>query len=269
MAAPSPHGAGRLAGRVALITGATSGIGRAAARLFAREGAAVAAVGIDPAGGASLVAEIEAAGGRAIYVDADVEYLEPIERSVRAAVDAFGTVDVFFSNAGIGTIFVGGTVETIDEERWHKALEINLTASYRYCRLIVPLMRRAPGEAGRGRGSIIFTSSSSALHGTLERPTHAYAASKGGLLSLMRALAVSYAGEGIRVNAICPGFVETLLTSDLVQTPEDRERRRQAIPLGRLGQPEDIANVALFLACDESSYMTGQALIVDGGVDAR
>jgi meso-butanediol dehydrogenase/(S,S)-butanediol dehydrogenase/diacetyl reductase len=254
---------GRLEGKAALITGATSGIGRAAALRFAREGAAVSIVGIDPEGGARVVGAIEGAGGRAIYVDANVEHLDQIERSVRETLDRLGKVDVFFSNAGIGTIFVGGTVETIEEERWHRALEINLTASYRYCKLLVPEMRRVGG------GSIIFTSSSSALHGTLLRPTHAYAASKGGLLSLMRALAVSYAPDNIRCNAICPGFVETYLTHDLIATAEQREERRRAIPLGRLGQPEDIANVALFLGSDESSYMTGQALIVDGGADAR
>jgi len=254
---------GRLEGKVALITGATSGIGGASARRFAREGAAVALTGIDPAGGARVVAEIEAAGGRAIYVDADAQQPDQIERSVRAAVDAFGAVNIFFSNAGIGTIYVGGTVESIDEERWHKAIEINLTASYRYCKLLVPVMRRAGG------GSIIFTSSSSALHGTLNRPTHAYAAGKGGLLSLMRALAISYAADNIRCNAICPGFVETHLTRDLIPTPEAREAMRQSIPLQRLGQPDDIANLALFLASDESSYITGQYIVADGGVEAK
>lgn len=253
----------RLAGRVALITGATSGIGRASALRFAAEGAAVAVVGIDDAGGAETVQAIEAAGGRAIYAHADVRDDAEVERSVRAAVDAFGPVDIFFSNAGLGTIYIGGTVETLTPEKWAATLDVNLTATYRYTHLLIPEMRRA------GRGSIILTSSSSALHGTEVRPTHAYAASKGALLSLMRALAVSYAPENIRCNAICPGMVQTHLTSDVLSSEERRQRAAESLPLKRYGQPEDIANVALFLASDESSFMTGQVLVVDGGASAR
>jgi len=252
---------GRLANKVALITGATSGIGRATAVRFAREGAVVAAGGIDPTGGSRLVREVESFGGRIVYLNGDIQYPDQIERTVRETVSAFGTINVFFSNAAIGTPVVGGTVETIEDERWHRAFEVNLTACYRFCKLIMPVMRAAGG------GSVIVTSSMAAFRAEPARPSHAYASTKGALLSLMHALAVSYAPDGIRCNAICPYFIETELSRDLVRTPEQRAKRSEAIPLGRLGQPDDIANLALFLASDESSYITGQAIIVDGGVD--
>jgi len=252
---------GRLAGKSALITGATSGIGRACSLHFAREGAAVVVGGIDAPAGARVVREIEAVGGRAVYAHADIEHVDQIERAVRETLASFGTVDIFVSNAAIGTKFVGGTVETIDEERWRKALGTNLTASYRFCKLIVPVMRSAGG------GSIIFMSSMSALRALPSRPTHAYASTKGALLALTHAMAVSYAKDNIRCNAICPYYVETDFNRGQLVTPEERERQSRAIPLGRLGQPEDIANLALFLASDESSYITGQEIIIDGGVD--
>ncbi len=252
---------GRLQGKVALVTGATSGIGRASALRFAREGAAVAVGGIDQVAGADVVQEIESHGGRAIYLNADVEHADQIARTVRETLAALGPVTVFFSNAAIGTNVVGGTVETIDEDRWHKTLEINLTAAYRFCKLVVPEMRRAGG------GSIVFTSSYAAFRALRSRPSHAYASTKGALLALMHAVAVSYAGDRIRCNAICPYFIETSLNRDMLASPGAREAQSRAIPLGRLGQPEDVANLALFLASDESDYITVQAFIIDGGVD--
>jgi NAD(P)-dependent dehydrogenase (short-subunit alcohol dehydrogenase family) len=253
---------GKLAGRVALITGATSGIGRACALTFAREGAAIVAGGIDPTGGASLVREIESLGGRAVYIDADLQHREPIEKTVSTALAAFRQVDVFVSNAALGTVHVGGTVETIDEDRWHKALETNLTASYRFCKLLIPEMRRVGG------GSIVLMSSYSAFRSHVARPSHAYVTSKGALLSLMRGVAMSYAPNNIRCNAICPYLIETTMNRDLLASPERRAEQSRAIPLGRVGKPEDVANAALFLASDDSSFITGQALIVDGGLDA-
>ena len=253
---------GRLAGKIALITGATSGIGRTCALTFAREGAAIAATGIDPPAGASLVREIKALGGRASYVNGDVGDRGEIERIVAEVIGRFETVNIFVSNAALGTIHVGGTVETIDEDRWHRTLEVNLTASYRFCKRLIPIMRKSGG------GSIILMSSYSAFRSHISRPSHAYVTSKGAVLSLMRGLAMSYAKSNIRCNAICPYLIATGMNLDLLESPQRQLEQSQAIPLGRIGQPQDVANAALFLASDESAFITGQALIIDGGLDA-
>jgi NAD(P)-dependent dehydrogenase (short-subunit alcohol dehydrogenase family) len=251
----------RLAGKVAFITGATSGIGRACALRFAEEGAAIAAGGIDPPAGENLVREIAAKGGQAVYVNANIADPEEIRRSVSSIYDTLGRVHVFVSNAGIGTVHIGGTVESIEETQWEKAFAVNFAPAYRFCKLLVPGMRELGG------GSIVLMSSYSALRSHMHRPSHAYVSTKGALLSLTRALAVSYAPSNIRCNALCPYLIATEMNRDLLD-PARAAEQQEHIPLRRAGRPEEVANAALFLASDESSFITGHALMLDGGLDA-
>ena len=176
---------------------------------------------------------------------------------VVAAVRVAGRIDVLFNNAGVGTMVVGGTVETIDLDRWDLALDVNVRAIYLTSRAAVPALRAAGG------GSIINTASVSAFRGSMERPSHAYAASKGAVLSLTRAMAASYGRDRIRVNAICPGTIRTRLTADIIERVERDVAR--LIPLGRVGEPEDIARCALFLASPDSAWISGTQIVVDGG----
>ena len=171
---------------------------------------------------------------------------------VDAAVRAHGRIDVLFNNAGVGTMVVGGTVETIDLEHWDLAQDVNVRAMYLTSRAALPHLRAAGG------GAIINTASVSAFVGRAERPTHAYAASKGAVLSLTRAMAVSFGRDRIRVNAICPGLIRTRLTRDIVDAAERKAAEHQGIPIGRVGEPEDIARCALFLASDDASFITGR-----------
>jgi NAD(P)-dependent dehydrogenase (short-subunit alcohol dehydrogenase family) len=166
---------------------------------------------------------------------------------------------VLFNNAGVGTMLVGGTVETIDLDHWDLAQDVNVRAMYLVSRAAVPAMR------GAGGGSIVNTSSVSAFRGSVGRPSHAYAASKGAVLALTRAMAASYGRDRIRVNAICPGTIRTRLTADFIARAERDAAEGRGIPLGRVGEPEDIAHCALFLASDEASWISGAAIVVDGG----
>jgi NAD(P)-dependent dehydrogenase (short-subunit alcohol dehydrogenase family) len=168
-------------------------------------------------------------------------------------------VDVVFNNAGVGTMVVGGTVETIELDKWDLALDVNVRAMYLVSRAALPALRRAGG------GSIINTSSVSAFRGSSGRPSHAYAASKGAVLALTRAMAASYGRDRVRVNAICPGTIRTRLTADIIERAERDAAEGRQIPLGRVGEPEDIARCALFLASDDSSWISGTEIVVDGG----
>ncbi|PYM93072.1 MAG: short-chain dehydrogenase [Candidatus Rokuibacteriota bacterium] len=248
---------GALDGRVAIVTGAATGIGRATARLFAQAGARLVLADVRGDELERTAAEVRAAGGDALAQTADLARPEDCAAVVAAAVRAAGRLDVLFNNAGVGTMVVGGTVETIDLDRWDLALDVNVRAIYLTSRAAVPALRAAGG------GSIINTASVSAFRGSMERPSHAYAASKGAVLSLTRAMAASYGRDRIRVNAICPGTVRTRLTADII----DRVERDVArlIPLGRVGEPEDIARCALFLASADSAWISGTQIVVDGG----
>jgi NAD(P)-dependent dehydrogenase (short-subunit alcohol dehydrogenase family) len=253
---------GALNGKVAIITGAATGIGRASALLFARAGARVALVDVREPELARTEADVRAAGGEAMALAADLVQPDDCAAVVTRAVRGFGRLDVLLNNAGVGTMVVGGTVESISLEHWDLAQDVNVRAIYLVSRAAVPALR------GAGGGAIVNIASVSAFHGSVDRPTHAYAASKGAVLALTRAMAASYGRDGIRVNAICPGTIRTRLTADIVERVERSAKEGHGIPLGRVGEPEDIARCALFLASDDASFISGAALVADGGAMA-
>lgn len=248
-----------LEGKVAVITGAATGIGRASALLFARAGARLALGDVREPELSRAVAEVREAGGEATPVVADLARPEDCAAVVDAAVRAWGRLDVLFNNAGVGTVVVGGTVETIGLERWDLAQDVNVRALYLTSRAAIPHMRAVSG------GSIINTASVAAFGSSRERPSHAYATSKGAVLSLTRAMAATYGRDRIRVNAICPGTIRTRLTEDIIDRAERDAAEGRGIPLGRVGEPEDIARCALFLASDDAAWISGAHIVVDGG----
>ena len=234
--------------------------GKVAATLFAREGASVVLTDVADDAGAETVAEIESSGGRAAYVHADVSSEADAQAMIRTAVETFGRLDVLYNNAGVFPPDDGSVIDT-PESVWDFTMNVNLKGVYLGCRFGIPAMLESGG------GSIVNVASFVALMGAAA-PQIAYTASKGGVLAMTREIAVEFARRGIRANALCPGPIETPLLADLLADPARRERRLVHIPIGRFGRPEEIANAALFLASDESSLMTGAALVVDGGITA-
>jgi NAD(P)-dependent dehydrogenase (short-subunit alcohol dehydrogenase family) len=247
---------GRLDGKVALITGAGEGMGAAAARLFAREGARVGVLDIDPERAGAVAAEIRRDGGHSVAVVADVSSPDQVRAAVAAVVSAFGSLHVLYNNAGVW-LPGDGSVTELDEEVWHRTLAVNLTGVFLCCRFGIPELVRAGG------GSVINTSSPVAVR---PEPVYdAYTASKGGVISLTRSIAQAYARDGVRANVLMPGSIETAMTRESFRNPAYREASIRATPLGRLGQPEEVAHAALYLASDESSFVTGAIHWVDGG----
>jgi NAD(P)-dependent dehydrogenase (short-subunit alcohol dehydrogenase family) len=251
---------GRLDGKVAVITGAASGMGKVAASLFAAEGARVIAADVTDEAGEATAQEIRAEGGQAAYVHADVSKQADAEAMVRASVDTFGGLHVLYNNAGIMPADDGSVTET-PEDTWDRVMAVNLRGVFLGCKYGIPAMLDSGG------GSIINVASFVALMGAAT-PQIAYTASKGGVLSMTREIAVEFARRGIRANALCPGPIDTPLLQELLSDPDRRQRRLIHIPMGRLGRAEEIVNAALFLASDESSYVTGATFVVDGGITA-
>ena len=250
---------GALDGKVAIITGAATGIGRASAVVFAQAGARLVVTDVREEELRHTVEVVRGVGGEIVPVTADLARADAAAALVDTALSRWGRLHVLFNNAGVGTMVVGGTVETIDLDHWDLAQDVNVRAMYLASRAAVPAMR------GAGGGSIVNTSSVAAFRGSLGRPSHAYAASKGAVLALTRAMAASYGRDRIRVNAICPGTIRTRLTADFIERAERDAAEGRGIPLGRVGEPEDIAQCALFLASDEASWISGATIVVDGG----
>jgi NAD(P)-dependent dehydrogenase (short-subunit alcohol dehydrogenase family) len=249
---------GRLCGKVALVTGAGEGMGRAGARLFAREGASVGVLDIDQERARATAEIIAAEGGRAIELVADVARAVEVEAAMKQIVQEFSALHVLYNNAGIWHPG-DGTVTELDLHAWERTLAVNLTGVFLCCRYGLPELVRSGG------GSVINTASPVAIRP--EPGSDAYVASKGGVLSLTRAIAQAYAGAGIRANVLMPGVTETPLVWEALNASGFRDYVTRMTPLGRLGQPDDIAHAALYLASDESSFVTGSVHWADGGWD--
>ena len=244
----------RLTGRVAVVTGAGSGIGLASARRLAAEGAHVVCVDIDEESGRRVAEET---GG--LFVRADVTAEDEVEALFQAAHDTYGSVDIAFNNAGISPPD-DESILTTGLEAWQRVQQVNLTSVYLCCKHAIPHMQR------QGRGSIINTASFVAVMGSATSQI-SYTASKGGVLAMSRELGVQFAREGIRVNALCPGPVNTPLLQELFAAdPERAARRLVHVPMGRFAEPEEIAGAVAFLGSDDSSFITATAFLVDGGI---
>ncbi len=250
--------AGRIQGKVAVVTGGCSGIGLATVQRFVEEGARVVVGDIDEQRGHELVGQL---GGTdlATFVKVDVTDKEQVDALFRTAKDTYGSVDIAFNNAGISPPEDDSILDT-DLEAWRRVQEVNLTSVYLCCKAALPHMLE------QGSGSIINTASFVAVMGAATSQI-SYSASKGGVLSMSRELGVQFARQGVRVNALCPGPVNTPLLQELfAKDPERAARRLVHVPMGRFAEPEEMANAVLFLASDESSFITANTFLVDGGI---
>ncbi len=250
---------GHLDKKIAVITGAASGIGAATARLFAQAGAkvVVADIRLEPA--EAVAADIRSAGQEAVALSVDVSDSNQVKALIEQVIITYGALHILYCNAGV---LIPDTVEDPTEDAWHKSLAVNMTGSYLCCRYGVPEIRKAGG------GVILITASVSGLRG--EKGSAAYNATKGGLINLTKQLAVEYAADNIRVNCICPGWIDTPFNDPIYEFAGlDKASLDHVIPMGRQGVPEEIANAALFLASAQASYITGHALVVDGGLTIK
>lgn len=250
----------RLKEKVVLITGIGSGIGRATAMIFAQEGAKVVGADINQEKGIEVIEAIKRAGGEAIFVKADVSETSDVKRLVKKAL-VYGRIDVLFNNAGVELV---KKLKDTTEEEWDRIIKINLRSTFLCCKYVIPEMIK------RGGGVIINNSSVAGLVGSF---SSAYSASKGAIIALTKTLAVELASDNIRVNCICPGAIETPMLHRVLRKQGDpeliRRERIKSYPMRRFGKPEEAAQTALFLACDESSFMTGTVVVVDGGFTSR
>ncbi|MDG6925150.1 MAG: SDR family oxidoreductase [Nitrososphaerota archaeon] len=249
----------KLQGKVAIVTGGNSGIGRATSLLFAREGAKVVVAARDASKGEEVVQQIKRVSGEAVFVKTDVSKSEDVKRLVERTVSLYGRVDILFNNAALSPV---GNVLTTSEEEWRAVIDTNVNGAFLCTRYVLPHMLK------QGGGAIVNTGSINSLMAMKDEA--AYDTSKGGVLMLTRATAMDFAKDGVRVNCICPGAIETPMLRDILDkapNPEEAEAdliRKHA--LGRVGTPEEVARVALFLASDDSSFITGAAIAVDGGM---
>jgi NAD(P)-dependent dehydrogenase (short-subunit alcohol dehydrogenase family) len=244
----------RLEGRVAVVTGGAGGIGLATARRLASEGATVVVADVDTEAGAAAADEVDG-----LFVAADVASPEDVATLFRRADEAYGRIDIAFNNAGISPP-QDDSILTTDIDTWRRVQDVNLTSVYLCCQSVIPYMQRA------GKGSIINTASFVAVLGSATSQV-SYTASKGGVLALSRELGVQFAREGIRVNALCPGPVNTPLLQELFAKDHDRAARRMVhIPMGRFAEPDELAAAVAFLASDDSSFVTASTFLVDGGI---
>jgi NAD(P)-dependent dehydrogenase (short-subunit alcohol dehydrogenase family) len=251
---------GALAGRVAIVTGGSSGIGRASAELFAAEGANVVVSDVDDSGGSETVERITSAAGNATFIRADVSRADDVRELIASTVATYGRLDVLFNNAGIeGNMGISTGDVALDD--WHRVIGVNLTGVFLGCRYAIPEMLK------NGGGSIVNNASVAGLVGF---PGIApYCASKGGVIQLTRTTALEYATQGIRVNCLCPGVIDTPMVRRAAPDAAAVEGFTEMEPVGRMGKPEEVAALALFLASDEASFITGAVIPVDGGFVAR
>jgi meso-butanediol dehydrogenase/(S,S)-butanediol dehydrogenase/diacetyl reductase len=247
----------RFENRVALVTGAASGIGAAAARRFAAEGARVMLGDCDEEALAGVASEIEASGAAVGTQTLDVSDLEQVESLTAAAVERFGRLDIVFNNAGIGCY---GQSPDLDPETWHRVIGVDLHSVFYGCRAAIPRLRESGG------GSIVNTASISGLFG--DYGLAAYNAAKGAVVNYTRTVAIDHARENIRVNAVCPGPIDTKLTEPLLANADLVEEYGERIPMGRVGRAEEVAAAVAFLASDDAAYITGTTIVVDGGLTA-
>ena len=244
----------RLEGRVAVVTGGASGIGLASVQRLASEGATVVVADLDTVAGEKAAAEVEG-----LFVEVDVTDQSAVEALFARAKETYGSVDVAFNNAGISPP-EDDSILTTDIDAWRKVQEVNLTSVYYCCKAVLPYMLE------QGKGSIINTASFVAVMGAATSQI-SYSASKGGVLSMTRELGVQFARQGVRVNALCPGPVNTPLLQELFASDAERAQRRLVhVPMGRFGEPEEMAAAVAFLASDDSSFMTASSFLVDGGI---
>ncbi len=248
----------RFSGKAVIVTGGGSGIGRACAESFAREGARVAVAEFNSKTGCATVQAIQQAGGQAVFIQTDVSDATQVQHMVDTALEACGRIDVLFNAAGI--LYYGTILET-DERQWDRVISTNLKGTYLCCRAVLPHMIR------QGGGAIVNTTSTAGEHAAIPHGV-AYVSSKAGVSLLTRAMAIDHASQGIRVNALCPGPTDTPMLREAL-TAEQHEAFGKTFPIGRLGQPEELANAVLFLASDEASFVTGAIMAVDGGQTAR
>jgi meso-butanediol dehydrogenase / (S,S)-butanediol dehydrogenase / diacetyl reductase len=252
----------KLVGKVAVITGAATGIGKQGALLFAREGARVVVADLDESGGRQTVEEIKAAGGEAIYVKTNIIDSAQVNALMQAAKTAFGRLDILYNNAGVNLY---ARLTDTSEADWDRVMTANVKSVFLCCKAAIPIMKE------NGGGVIVNTGSAASIVGL--RNLAVYTASKGAVLQLTKNLALDYAGDHIRVNCLCPGVTATEMTLKMIETSPDpaatQARYDSGRPLKRMGVPLEIAQAALFLASDESSFMTGAHLVVDGGYTAE